>query len=149
MKKLLALFAIAFAFVGAVASASDYEYATLLSITSHSGTITNGATSNYTAVAHVAKAETVGIMVKLQLNGAGTDNTLIKFKKSVDGENYETTPSIIVTNANAGTTATYYFTPVSVIGAQTIQLSSIVNGTSGQALTNVFVKVGIPARGAE
>jgi hypothetical protein len=88
-------------------------------------------------------------MTKLQLNGAGTDGTIFKFKKSVDGENYESTPSILITNANAGTTATYYFNAVSVIGAQTIQLSSVVNGTSGQALTNVFVKVGIPARGAE
>jgi hypothetical protein len=31
MKKLLALFALAFAFVGTVALASDYEYSTLLS----------------------------------------------------------------------------------------------------------------------
>jgi hypothetical protein len=150
MKKLFAFFAGAFLFVGAFgAFAADYEYATLLSITSHSGTITNGATSNYTAVANVRKADVVGIMTKLQLNGAGTDGSIFKFKKSVDGTNFESTPSILITNAANGTTAAYYFNQVTVSGARAIQLSSVVNGTSGQALTNVFVQVGIPARGAQ
>lgn len=123
------------------ASASDFKPVTLLSIEDHSMTITNGATSNYTARVSVRGANSVGVGTKIQLNGSGTDGIIYKFKKSADGQNFETTPSLLVTNAAAGTTATYYFTKVDVSGCAAIELSSVVNGVSGQAITNGFVKI--------
>lgn len=125
----------------------DFKPVTLLSITSHSLTITNGATSNYVVSAttpiraSVRGANTIGIGTKLQLNGAGTDGTIFKFKKSVDGVNFETTPSILITNANAGTTATYYVNSATVSGVAAIELATIINGTAAQAITNAFVKI--------
>jgi hypothetical protein len=124
---------------------AGYDRATPLTIASLATTITNSATSNYTAVVNVRKADTVGIFQKFQLNGAGTGGNIIKFSKSVDGVNFETTPSILITNASAGTTATYYFNSVSVAGAAAIRLESVVNG-SAAALTNVLIQVGIPTR---
>lgn len=146
MKKLFfaAMAAFALAFSPAYAQAG-YDMATPLSISTLAATITNSATSNYTAVVNVRKADTVGIFTKFQLNGAGTGGNIIKFSKSVDGVNFETTPSILITNASAGATATYYFNSVSVAGAAAIRLESVLNG-SAAALTNVFIKVGIPTR---
>lgn len=140
---------VAVALMGALmpmARAEDkWDFATPLTIASLATTITNSATSNYTAVVNVRNADTVGIFTKFQLNGAGTGGNIVKFSKSVDGTNFETTPSILITNVSAGTTAQYYFTKVDVAGAAAIRLESVVNG-SAAALTNVFIKVGIAMR---
>lgn len=143
MKKLL----LAIALVGmafSVKAQSPYELVTLVSPNTLS--IQDGATSNYTSVVNVRRSDIIGIQTSIQLEGAGTDGCIFKFKKSVDGSNFETTPSILITNAAAGTTHTHYFNQVTVSGVQAIQLSSIVNGVSGQAITNFSVRVGIPAR---
>lgn len=144
MKKLLSLIAVAVLGVATANAQSTYETVTLVAANSLS--IEDGATSNYTSVVNVRKADIVGIQTAIQLEGAGTDGIIFKFKKSVDGSLFETTPSILITNAAAGTTLTHYFNQVTVSGAQAIQLSSIVNGVSGQAITNFSVKVGIPTR---
>lgn len=141
MKKLL--FAI-LAIVGltsathAAVPVPSFKSETLLSIYSLSDTITNSATSNYTATVSVRGANTCGIGQTFQLNGAGSSGNIIKIKKSADGVNFETTPSILITNVSAGTTATYYFNQITVSGCAAIQLSSVVNG-SAAALTNVLI----------
>jgi hypothetical protein len=150
MKRLKSMMLAGFALAALVgltplARAQNYEYATPLTIASLATTITNSATSNYTAVVNVKKADTVGIFTKFQLNGAGSSGNIIKFSKSVDGSNFETTPSILITNVSNGTTPAYYFNSVSVAGAAAIRLESVVNG-SAAALTNVLIQVGIPAR---
>lgn len=122
-----------------------YELVKPLTITTLAATITNSATSNYTAVVNIQAADTVGIFQKFQLNGAGTSGNIIKFSKSIDGATFETTPSILITNVSAGTTATYYFNEVNVKGAKAIRLESVVNG-SAAALTNMYVWVGVPSR---
>src|ERR1041385_7471048 len=137
---LAAVTALAVLAMPVTARAQSYDYATPLTIASLATTITNSATSNYTAVVNVKHADTVGIFQKFQLNGAGTGGNIIKFSKSVDGVNFETTPSILITNVSAGTTATYYFNSVSVAGAAAIRLESVVNG-SAAALTNVLIQV--------
>ena len=130
------------------ARAQSYDYATPLQITTAGAAINNSATSNYTAVVNVRKAGqngTVGIFQKYQLDGAGTGGNILAFSKSVDGVNFESTPSILITNVSAGTTAKFYFNAVSVAGAQAIRLESLVNGSAAK-LTNVLVQVGIPNR---
>lgn len=123
-----------------------FKPVTLLSITTHALTVTNSATSNYVVsattpvVASVRGANKVGIGVKNQYNGAGSTAIIYKFSKSVDGSNFETTPSILVTNTPNGTTATYYFTEATVSGCAAIKLETIVNG-SAAAITNGFVKI--------
>jgi hypothetical protein len=145
MKKLLfALTLIAAAFTAR--AADDFKPVTLLSITTHALTVTNSATSNYVVTAttpvraSVRGANKVGIGVKNQYNGAGSTAIIYKFAKSADGVNFETTPSILVTNTPNGTTATYYFTEATVSGCAAIQLTQIVNG-SAAAITNAFVKI--------
>lgn len=145
MKKLLfTLCLIAFA---VTAQAQDsFKPVTLLSITTHALTVTNSATSNYVVSAttpvrmSVRGANTIGVSSKLQLNGAGSTAAIWKIAKSADGVNFETTPSILITNTPNGTTATYYFTQATVSGCAAIELQQVVNG-SAAAITNAFVKV--------
>lgn len=146
MKKLLFAFITVAAFAVSAKAQSDFKPVTLLSITTHALTITNSATSNYVVsattpvVASVRGANKIGIGVKNQYNGAGSTAIIYKFAKSADGVNFETTPSILVTNTPNGATATYYFTEATVSGCAAIQLTQIVNG-SAAAITNGFVKI--------
>jgi hypothetical protein len=141
MKKLifsiLAIVGLSFSAQAAEPPAS-FKPQTLLSIYSLAATITNSATSNYTATISVRGANKVGIGQTFQLNGAGTGGNILKIAKSSDGTVFETTPSILITNASAGTTATYYFNEVTVSGCAAIRLTSVVNG-SAAALTNVLI----------
>jgi hypothetical protein len=94
-------------------------------------------TSNYTssAVFTCTKYEDVSIWVQSKIADAGTDNTTVSFAKSVDGTTYETTPSVVVTIANTGTTTVNTITNINVGAAGYLRLSSIVNGDTGDALT--------------
>jgi hypothetical protein len=146
MKK---LFIAVIAAVGALNANAQHQWKTdtLLEITTHALTITNSATSNYvnTATTQVQSydldgANTVGVMTKVQLNGAGSTANIFKFARSVDGDNWETTPGLLITNTPNGTTATYTFNTLTVSGAKYIMLTQIVNG-SAAAITNGFVKI--------
>jgi len=128
---------------GLVLSASAQQYQAVQLLLGGTVNITAGSTSNYTASVNVRGAEYASIYTSHKLNGSGTDGIIFKFKKSTDGSNFETTPSILITNAANGTSAVLTVSPVSVAGVHSIQLSSIVNGVSGQAVTNLFVTVGV------
>lgn len=141
MKRLLSILTVSLLTICAANAAPGWDLATLLS----GGTqnIPAGGTSNYTATANVRYAETAGIYMSYKLTGAGTDNIIFKFSKSVDGSNYEGTPSVLITNAANGTTAVHHVTTQSVVGLSDLKLASIVNGSSGEAITNLVVKIGI------
>lgn len=139
MKTLCSLCVLLLSF--AAASAQQYQAVQLL--LGGTANITGGSTSNYTASVNVRGADNVAIYTSHKLNGAGTDGIIFKFSKSADGSNFETTPSILFTNTAAGTGAVLTITPVSVVGCHSIRLASIVNGVSGQAVTNLFVTVGV------
>lgn len=148
MKRFLALTlaAIGFAIVSApTAVAQSYEPITLLS----GGTrnISAGATSNYTSTVFCPRADFVGILTGTKLTGAGTEGIIFKFSKSMDGATYETTPSVLITNTSNGATAVNKFTVIDVTGVHTLKLASIVNGSSGEAVTNLTVKVGVKNSG--
>jgi hypothetical protein len=146
MKKLL------FAIIAVAASLSvqaqyNFNSDTLLEITTHALTITNSATSNYVQSAttpvtseNLEGATQVGVMTKVQLNGAGSTANIFKFARSTDGVDYETTPGLLITNTPNGTTATYTFNTLTLGGARYIKLTQIVNG-SAAAITNAFVKI--------
>ncbi len=136
------LFAIAFASVLSFAAHAQ-QYHSVALLLGGTVNITAGSTSNYTSSVNVRGADNVAIYTSHKLNGSGTDGIIFKFKKSADGSNFETTPSILITNAANGTSAVLTVSPVSVAGCHSIQLSSIVNGVSGQAVTNLFVTVGV------
>jgi predicted chitinase len=143
MKKLvlaiIALSALAFN-ASAQTTVATFKPVTLLTIDTLAAAITNSATSNYTATVSVRGANKIGIGIKNQYNGAGSTANIYKFAKSADGVNFETTPSILVTNTPNGSTATYYFTEATVSGCAAVQLTQIVNG-SAAAITNAFVKI--------
>jgi hypothetical protein len=137
MKKLL-LSLVAVAALAVSAAAQQYQPLTLQSLV----TVAGGATGTYTLPVNVRGANYVGIFTKSTLNGAGTEGIIYKFKKSMDGVNFETTPSILITNTSNGTTSVANFNAVDVSGVHTILLSSVVNGSSGQIVTNT-VMVGV------
>jgi hypothetical protein len=92
-------------------------------------------TSNNVAVCTATKYEDVAIHVKTTLAGSGTDNTTISYSKSLDGVTYETTPSVVLTIANTGTTAVNTLTNVTLGAVGYLRLTSIVNGDTGDVLT--------------
>lgn len=92
-------------------------------------------TSNTVDTITLTKYEDVAIHIKTYLAGSGTDNTVISYSKSVDGVTYETTPSVVVTIANTGTTAVNTVTNISMGAAGYLKIASIVNGDTGDALT--------------
>jgi hypothetical protein len=92
-------------------------------------------TSNTVDTITLTKYEDVAVHVKTQLAGSGTDNTVISYSKSVDGVTYETTPSVVLTIANTGTTAVNTVTNISMGACGYLKIASIVNGDTGDALT--------------
>jgi hypothetical protein len=137
VKKLI-LSLIAITGLSIAANAQQYQTITLQSAVKLNG----GATGTYTLPVNVRAADSVGITTKTCLDGAGTEEIIFKFAKSVDGVYFETTPSILVTNTSNGTTQVISFKTVDVTGAHTIRLASVVNGSSGQVVTN-YVYVGV------
>jgi hypothetical protein len=101
--------------------------------------ITASSTSNLTAATQHAitltKYEDVAIHVKTSLAGSGTDSTVMNYYKSVDGVTYETTPSVILTIVNTGTTTVNTTTNVTMGAAGYLKLGSIVNADGGDVLT--------------
>ena len=145
MKKFL--FAIATALTLASVQAQNATYFTSTLIPTGTATVGNGATLSPTnKVVAVNKAETVGIYCSFTLNGNKTNSPTVKFSKSVDGTNFETTPSITlaaVTLSGVSGTAVKTFDAVDVTGVHSIRLESVLNGASDQSITNLVVAVGV------
>ncbi len=110
--------------------------------TTHS--IAASTTSNLTTQSQITltKYEDVAIYVYTKLAGSGTDATVLSYSKSVDGTNWETTPSIVITNTNTGTTPVRTVTNINMGAAGYLRLSSIINNDGGDVLTvtNVFAR---------
>jgi hypothetical protein len=116
-------------------SAQRYDTVTL----SSAATVAATATSNYTAVVSVRGANSLALLTTCTLNGAGTDDIIFKFSKSLNGSTFETTPSILITNVANGTTAVNKISVVDASGVHSIKLASIINGSAAQVLTNSVV----------
>lgn len=121
--------------------AQSYDLATLRS----DGFITSSATSNYTYVVNVRKAETACLQISFKLVSAGTGGVITKLQTSADGENWETTPSMSFTNSASGTSTVVAVNQLTLKGAQAVRVYSIENG-GGANLTNLVIKVGIANR---
>ena len=105
--------------------------------------ITSAATSNYTATASLEGCAGYGVVqVGFGLVGAGTGDVVANFAYSVDGVNFETTPSLSVTNSGNGAAMVYGVASFTPKVAKSIKLVSITNGGGANA-TNVSVRVGI------
>lgn len=143
MKKLL--FVIAFASFALSASAQvTQSYTTKALIPAGTLTVAASTTTTCTNLAvDVSNATSVGVYAKFQLDGSGTNSPTVKFAKSIDGTNYETTPSLSLNAVQLnGTTAVETFTKLDADGARYIKLISVQNGSSGQSLSNIVVTVG-------
>lgn len=134
MKKLF-LSLIALAAVAVSAQAQQYQVVNLAT----SATLTNSATGTYSAVVNCRAANQVGILTTSVLSGAGTDDIVFSFSKSADGVNFETTPSVTVTNASNGATAVKKYTVVDVTGVHTLKLVSVLNNSTNRTLTHSVV----------
>lgn len=152
MKKILFLLTATLALCSQAADFSrDYRAPqTFLDLGTAGATIGNGATlsptngTGYVTIYDVNGSSYVGIQCNaIQLNGAGTNSPTIKFAKSVDGTTFETTPSITLAAVTLnGTTAVNTYDAVSTEGVKSLKLVSVVNGVSGQAITNLVIKFG-------
>ena len=123
--------AVVAAFVLAAGIVVAQQYSTQVK----AGTVAASGTSNNVDVVTLTKYEDLTIYIKTQLAGSGTDNTVVSYSKSVDGVTYETTPSVVLTIANTGTTAVNTVTNINVGAAGYLRLTSIVNGDTGDVLT--------------
>jgi hypothetical protein len=140
MKRFIfALFAIAA--LAITCSAQTYSPITILNGTTDA--ITANATSNYSTAAFtfdVRKQKNLGIMLSWKLTGTGTDNTVFTFERSLDGSTYDGVSTFSVTAANTGATTKSIGTNITLNGYGWIRLKSIVNGDSGDAITNLLVQ---------
>ena len=126
---------IKWAVVAALVLAAGIVVAQQYSTQVKAGTVAASGTSNNVDVVTLTKYEDLTIYIKTQLAGSGTDNTVVSYSKSVDGVTYETTPSVVLTIANTGTTAVNTVTNINVGAAGYLRLTSIVNGDTGDVLT--------------
>jgi hypothetical protein len=136
MKKLIrSLLVLALAGFALPAVAQQYQNTTLISARN----IPGGATSNYNLTIGAQKYKEVGISATWKLDGAGTDVSTITFDQSLDGSTWSTVGSSTLAAANAGTTTVTYVTNITMNAKGYIRLKSMVNGTSGQAITNLTI----------
>ncbi len=108
--------------------------------------VSGGATSNFTAAASISKAAVACAQIEFKLTGSGNENIVCNFKESVDGVNYPTAVTHTFTNAANGATLVRAIHPITLKGGSTLQLVSIVNGSSDQSVTNLAVKIGVGSR---
>jgi hypothetical protein len=115
---------------------------------SFSTVVAASTTSNYTSslVIGMTKYQDVGIRVLSTLAGSGTDNTTVKLARSIDGVTYETTPSVVITIANTGTTAVNTLTNIEQGAVGFLRLASVQDGDTGDALSATVQYVLKPQR---
>jgi hypothetical protein len=131
MKVLKTVAAVALVLVVSVGLVQAQQY----SIAKTGIKVAASGTSNDVATVVCTKHEDVAIHLKWTLAGSGTDNTVVSYSKSLDGVLYETTPSVVFTVANTGTTAVNVTTNVTMGAVGYLKLASIVNGDTGDVLT--------------
>lgn len=109
---------------------------------------TNAAVSGAQILAFTAtKYQDVNVTIKTELTAAGTTVSDFKFVRSVDGANFETTPSIVMSIANAGTTSVIVSSNINLGAAGFLKLKTITNGDDDGVETNIVVKYTVkPAR---
>lgn len=138
---LLLIVAFVFALSAPVVQAQQYAVTTLLS----GGTqnIAGGATSNYNTTIGLTKYAEVGVQTAFKLTGAGTENIITTFEFGLDGSNWETIKTYKWTNAANGTTLVVASTNIYMGSVGYLRLKSIVNGSSGEAVTNLLMQYSV------
>lgn len=126
------------------ANAQTYSPAYILA--GGTNAIVAGATSNYSTsvfVADVRKQKNIGLLLSWKMTGTGTDNTVVTFERSLDNSTYDGTHTFALTKANNGTSVVTIGTNLTLNGFGYIRLKSIVNGDSGDAITNMTIQYAI------
>jgi len=122
------------------------SYSTVNLLNGTTDRIVAGATSNYSTAAFTAdvrKQKNIGILLSWKMTGSGTDNTVITFERSLDNSTWDGTHTFALTKANNGTTVVTVGTNLALNGFGYIRLKSIVNGDSGDAVTNLLLQYAI------
>jgi hypothetical protein len=137
MKKILTSLA-AVAILATVAQAQQYTAASLTVTSNIAAASTNSPAS---AVRAVTRNRHAAIATSFAMTGAGTPNVVFSFSRSADGTNYETTPSLVITNAANGTNTVTSITNLDLGAAGWLKLVSVANTNASTAITNLAVKV--------
>lgn len=144
IKNLIVLGAVLF--VGAFAA--NAQYSMLKSITIMAGGtnyVAAATTNNYSSasiVADVQKQSYTGITVAGKASGANTGTFVAYFAKSIDGVNYETTPSLTVTATMNGTAVVRKLAPTQVDGVASLKLIYLEN-TNATYITNITISYNV------
>lgn len=118
------------------AQAEQYNIETLtLSTNSVAANATNTAS---TATITMTKYDEVALQFTSVLAGAGTDNIVVKFAKSVDGTNYQS-DAVTWTFPATGTTTNTVCTNIVVNSVGYLRLTTVGNGAA-QGLTVISAK---------
>jgi len=124
------------------------QRATLYTLGSYNGGTNNVAAtatnSPTTAIISVEEFDRVGVTVSAKPISTSTGTVVFKFADSVDGTNYETTPSHTVTLTLSGTSTTTQTAQFDTFGTAGLQLVSI-GSTNAMAVTNLTVSVRLKA----
>lgn len=87
----------------------------------------------------VSKQNSTGLQITQWAASATTTNLVYTFARSVDGQSYETTPSITLTYALNGTNILTYVTNLTSLGGGYLKLVSIQNTDASVVATNSMV----------
>jgi len=123
-----------------VADAPAQQYGSALSYTL-TPVLAGVTETNPVQVATVTKYEDVSIQVSGKLDAAGTDVTKVKFARSVDGVNYETTPSMIISLTHAGTVTTSVVSNWNIGAVGYLKCVAVTNAAATANLTNLTIRV--------
>ncbi len=142
MKTILAILAI----TAAVTFSAQAQFSTQQLFTSGNASIASSGSTNIpanVAVITARKNSNVGIEASFKQSGASTNNVVFNFARSLDGVNYETTPSVVITAPANGTNSVVAVTNVSLGAVGALKLQSISNGSASTTTTNAVVKFSI------
>ena len=115
--------------------------ATALSISFSGAGLAAVTETNPAAVVTLTKWDDVAVQVSGKLDDAGTDVTVVKFARSVDGVNYSTTPGLLMHLTHAGTVTTSCISNWNLGAIGYIKCVAISNAAATANVTNLVIKV--------
>lgn len=124
MKKIIIMLAVLA--VAVPAMAQQYNTRTVFDLGTNS--IAAGATNApVDAKVAITRNAQVAVGTKIKMDAADTSGLVFTFAKSVNGTDWETVPSLLVTNAATGTNAAHYVQNVDLGAVGWLRLVSVVN----------------------
>lgn len=100
----------------------------------------SGTLSPTNAKVVVTKNANVAYSVSFNLSGTGVGNVVSSWAKSIDGTNYESTPSVTMTNVANGTNTVVGVGNTAMGAGGWLKLVSVVNANTPSTVTNLTVK---------